>query len=215
MNHPSHHLRGLLSLACTCILLAASPAVLAQSTGIEFPLGATSSFLQINAVATGYNGGALPIAFASELKYMKDIYEVRFGGLAIESAPIPARSCRSVSVVLRGSSTILALPFGVQKAPQETLFGCVEIVDAVTDKVLGRCNMTMWISRAAQQHDTSVTRQLTVSLADLPPDASVIIRLVGDQGIAPDLVGRLDKSRHAFIPKRFMASEAKDAGQVH
>lgn len=214
MYHQSQYLHGLLSLACLSIILAASHAAFAQSTGIEFPLGATSSVVQINAVATGYNGAVLPITFGSVLKYVEGIYEVRFGGSAVESAPIPARECRSISIVIRSGSTILPSTPDQETDIQEAFSACVEVVDAETDKVLGRRGANMLIKRAAQQHDTSMTRQLTVSLADLRPDASVIIRLVADQGIARDLVGRLDKGRHAFIPDRFTASEARDAGQV-
>lgn len=212
MNHPSHHLRGLLRLACLSIMVAASPAAFAQSTGIEFPIGITSTVLQVNAVATGYNGAIMPISFASELKRMNDFKRYGFGALAVESIPIPVRSCRSISVALRGSSTILALPFGKKKAFQESFGGCVEIVDAETDKVLGRRDAGLWIMRASQQHDTSVSRQLTVSLADLPPNASIIIRLVGSQAIAPDL----DKPNHnqsPFIPSRFAMNT--EAEQVH
>lgn len=213
MYHRSVHIGGLVALVGLSMAFTGSPVAHAQSTGIEFPIGTTSTVLQVNVIATGYNGGVLPIVFASELKRVYDLGKNQLRGFAVESAPISARSCRSISIALQGSSTILALPFGKSEAFQESLSGCVEIVNAETDKVVGRSYAGLWIMRAAQQHDTSITRQLTISLADLPPNASVIIRLVGSQGIAPDLVNPDHKSQQAFVPSRFAMNT--EAQQVH
>lgn len=211
MNHQSHHLHGLLSFAGLCLGLAASPAALAQSVGIVFPIGPTSTVLQINAVATGYNDAVLPIAFASELRWMKDFKRYGFNACAVESAPLSVRSCRTLSIAVRSGSIVLPILLGKKEEFQESFGACVEVVDAETDKVLGRRNAGLWIMRAVQQHDTSIFRQLTVSLADLPADASVIIRLVGAQLIASDLISPDHRSQYPYVVVR---SAANDIGRV-
>lgn len=171
MNHPSHHLRGLLSLACACILLAASPAVLAQSADVEFPSGYASSSLHIQSNAIAGNGTRTPISYDPATRY-----ESQTSGVIITSVPIVVQDYRSLVIDLHSATTISR---DDPKSSKGLLTARVEIVDAETGRVLLRKGgvLTM-MERTKPGDDTSASQSLSIDLTGMQT-RSILFRVIG------------------------------------
>lgn len=196
----------LILIALTAIQLRA------QSTGaaasIRFPARFATSALHVSASATDANGTTLPIVFQPALRYQRI-------GAAITSLPVETSSHRTITLSLTAAATITALdpkaatasrrPTSVRivtvdsmKVPlgagtgsgstfQEMLTGRLEIMDAESGAVIGNANtLTLVVVRTPQAHDTSVTRQYVVDLADVHA-RSIVLRLVGERLVAQGL----------------------------